>query len=69
LYWLTLRYREQAHSHRGLGSAHGSAKNFRLIEENPPNDVFCALSAAFRLALGAWVYDSSITTTTPEKPS
>uniref|UniRef100_UPI001A7E9F4D hypothetical protein n=1 Tax=Pseudomonas mohnii TaxID=395600 RepID=UPI001A7E9F4D len=39
-----------------------------FAEEKPLNDVFCRLSAAFSLALRAGVYDSSITTTTPEKP-
>jgi type VI protein secretion system component VasK len=39
----------------------------RYSEEKPLNGVFCALSAAFCLALSARVYDSSRTTTTPEK--
>jgi hypothetical protein len=45
-----------------------AGQNPGITEEKPPNDVFCRLSAAFSLALRAGVYDSSITTTTPEKP-
>jgi hypothetical protein len=44
-----------------------STGSLRFTEEKPLNDVFCALSAAFSLALSACVYDSSRTTTTPEK--
>jgi hypothetical protein len=58
------RHRQQAGSYK-VG---GVFENVRFIEEKRLNDVFCALSAVFCLALGARVYDSSRTTTTPEKP-